>query len=101
MKRSTERILTTHTGSLPRPPDLTAALARRDRGARVDGELDALIRAGVMDVVHGQVNAGITVVNDGEASKIRYSTYVKERLDGFGGQSGPGVPSPDCDEFPD
>ena len=101
MKRSTERILTTHTGSLPRPPALTAALARRDRGEHLDGELDPLVRAGVMDVVQRQVDAGITVVNDGEASKIRYSTYVKERLDGFGGQSGPGAPSPDRDEFPD
>ncbi len=101
MKRSTERILTTHTGSLPRPPTLTDALARRERGERLDGELDALIRSGVIDVVHRQVDAGITVVNDGEAGKIRYATYVKERLDGFGGQNGHGVPSPDRDEFAD
>ena len=48
-----------------------------------------------------QAEAGVCVVNDGEASKIRYSTYVKERLDGFGGQSGPGDPHPDAAEFPD
>ncbi|CAN5759786.1 cobalamin-independent methionine synthase II family protein [soil metagenome] len=101
MKRSTERILTTHTGSLPRSPALTAALERRDRGERGTGELAVLIRDGVADVVRRQVEAGVSVVNDGEASKIRYSTYVKERLDGFGGESGPGDPHPDADEFPD
>ncbi|MDQ3656679.1 MAG: cobalamin-independent methionine synthase II family protein [Chloroflexota bacterium] len=101
MKRSTDRILTTHTGSLPRSPELTAALERRDRGERENGELAALVREGVMDVVRRQAEAGVTIANDGEASKIRYSTYVKERLDGFGGQSGPGDPHPDAEEFPD
>lgn len=101
MKRSTERILTTHTGSLPRPPALTAARERRDRGEGADGELDALVYAAVIDVVRRRAETGVTVVNDGEASKIRYSTYVKERLDGFGGQSAPPPPSADADEFPD
>lgn len=101
MKLSTERILTTHTGSLPRSPALTAALERRDRGERENGELATLVRNGVMDVVRRQVEAGVTVVNDGEASKIRYATYVKERLDGFGGESGPRDSHPDAEEFPD
>ncbi|HYH12442.1 MAG TPA: cobalamin-independent methionine synthase II family protein [Thermomicrobiales bacterium] len=101
MQRSTERILVTHTGSLPRSPELTAALAQRDRGEQVNGDLPAMIREGVRDIVARQVEAGITVVNDGEASKIRYATYVKERLDGFGGQSESHEPDPYAEEFPD
>ena len=101
MKRSTEHILTTHTGSLPRPPELLAALQRRDRGeADVEG-LDEQIRAAVAEVVRRQAEAGVSVVNDGEEGKIGYATYVKERLDGFGGEAGmAGLPA-DMAEFPD
>ena len=101
MKRSTEHILTTHTGSLPRPPELLAALQLRDRSeARVEG-LDEQIRAAVADVVRRQVEAGVSVVNDGEEGKIGYATYVKERLDGFGGEAGmAGLPA-DMAEFPE
>jgi 5-methyltetrahydropteroyltriglutamate--homocysteine methyltransferase len=101
MKLSTERILTTHAGSLPRPPALTAALERRDRGERANGELDRQIREAVVDVVRRQAEAGVSVVSDGEASKIGYSTYVKERLEGFGGRSQPGPPPADFEEFPE
>ena len=101
MKRSTEHILTTHTGSLPRPPELTAALQRRDRGEGEDDGLDARIRDAVADIVRRQADAGVTVVNDGEAGKIGYSTYVKERLEGFGGEGGmEGMPA-DLAEFPE
>jgi len=101
VKRSTEHILTTHTGSLPRPPELTAALQRRDRGEGEDGGLDAQIRDAVADIVRRQADAGVTVVNDGEAGKIGYSTYVKERLEGFGGTGGlSGMPA-DMVEFPE
>ena len=101
MKRSTEHILTTHTGSLPRPPELTEALQRRDRGEGVDDGLDAQIRDAVADIVRRQADAGVTVVNDGEAGKIGYSTYVKERLEGFGGTGGlTGMPA-DMVEFPE
>jgi 5-methyltetrahydropteroyltriglutamate--homocysteine methyltransferase len=101
VKRSSEHILTTHTGSLPRPPELLAALQRRDRGeADVEG-LDEQIRGAVADVVGRQVEAGVSVVNDGEEGKIGYATYVKERLDGFGGEAGmAGLPA-DMAEFPD
>jgi 5-methyltetrahydropteroyltriglutamate--homocysteine methyltransferase len=101
MKRSTEHILTTHTGSLPRPSGLMEALQRRDRG-EIDGSaLEDQVRDAVDDVVHRQADAGVSVVNDGEASKIGYSTYVKERLEGFGGQGGlAGMPS-DLTEFPE
>ena len=88
MKRSTERILTTHTGSLPRPRDLTAMLEALDAGAAPDpATLDARVRASVADVVRRQVEAGVDIVNDGEQGKVGYSTYVRHRLTGFGGQS--------------
>ena len=101
VKRSTDHILTTHTGSLPRPPELLSSLQRRDRGeADVEG-LDDQIRAAVADVVRRQAEAGVSVVNDGEEGKIGYATYVKERLDGFGGEAGmAGLPA-DMAEFPD
>ncbi len=101
MKRSTEHVLTTHTGSLPRPSELLEALQRRDRGESNGAALGDQVRAAVQEVVGRQARAGVTVVNDGEASKIGYSTYVKERLNGFGGEGGmSGVPT-DLAEFPD
>ena len=101
MKRSTEHILTTHTGSLPRPPELLDALQSRDRGKGDGKRLDEQVRAAVADVVRRQADAGVSVVNDGEAGKIGYATYVKERLDGFGGEAGmAGLPA-DMADFPD
>ena len=101
MKRSTERILTTHTGSLPRPQDLTMALLLRDRAGEPGADLPDRIRRAVADVVRRQVDAGVAVVNDGEASKITYSTYVKERLEGFGSGSRGAAEDPELDEFPE
>ncbi|MBV8991313.1 MAG: cobalamin-independent methionine synthase II family protein [Solirubrobacterales bacterium] len=101
MKRSSEHILSTHTGSLPRPPALVEALQRRDHGQSDGSELAEQVRDGVREVVRRQAEAGVSVVNDGEASKIGYSTYVKERLSGFGGEGGlAGMPT-DLAEFPD
>ena len=101
MKRSNESILTTHTGSLPRPPELLAALQRLDRGEADVKGLEEQIRAAVADVVRRQSEAGVNVVNDGEEGKIGYATYVKERLEGFGGEAGmAGLPA-DMAEFPD
>jgi 5-methyltetrahydropteroyltriglutamate--homocysteine methyltransferase len=88
MQRSTERILTTHTGSLPRPSDLTATLEAMDAGTMPDSEaFDARVRRAVADVVRQQVEAGVDIVNDGEQGKVGYSTYVRYRLTGFDGQS--------------
>jgi 5-methyltetrahydropteroyltriglutamate--homocysteine methyltransferase len=102
MKRSTEQILTTHTGSLPRPAELLRELLRRDRGEAVDeAALAEQVRAAVADSVRRQTAAGIAVVNDGEAGKIGYSTYVTERLEGFGGEADPPGPPTDMLEFPD
>ena len=84
MQRSVERILTTHTGSLPRPDDLTDLLLARDRREPYDaGALEARARTAVADIVRRQVAAGVDVVNDGEQSKASYATYGKDRLSGF------------------
>src|SRR6266850_1366760 len=101
MKRSTERILTTHTGSLPRPPDLAAMLEALDGGGAFDqAAFEARVRRAVAEIVRRQVETGVDVVNDGEQGKVGYSTYVRHRLTGFGGQSA--VPSrADWSDFPE
>jgi 5-methyltetrahydropteroyltriglutamate--homocysteine methyltransferase len=86
MKRSTERFLTTHTGSLPRPDDLVRVMYAREEDVPVEpAALAARVRSAVAEVVGKQVAAGIDTVNDGEMSKPSYATYVKDRLAGFGG----------------
>ena len=86
MKRSAERFLTTHTGSLPRPDDLVRMMYAKEGGVPVERmALAARVRAAVAEVVEKQVAAGIDLVNDGEMSKPSYATYIKDRLDGFGG----------------
>jgi 5-methyltetrahydropteroyltriglutamate--homocysteine methyltransferase len=90
VKRSTERFLTTHTGSLPRPEDLIRTMFAKEEGVPVDAAaLAARIRAAVVEVVRKQTEAGIDVVDDGEMSKPSYATYPKDRLTGFGGASHP------------
>src|SRR5215831_10845944 len=90
MNRSTERFLTTHTGSLPRPDDLVQMMFAKEEGLPVDAAaLRARIRSAVARVVESQVDAGIDIVNDGEMSKPSYATYIKDRLGGFGGESRP------------
>ncbi|PYM83997.1 MAG: methionine synthase [Candidatus Rokuibacteriota bacterium] len=88
MKRSEQRILTTHTGSLPRPPALRDLLVRQDRGEAIDAA--ALAReaeAAVGHVVARQLEAGIDVGNDGEQPRVGFSTYPARRMRGFGGAS--------------
>jgi 5-methyltetrahydropteroyltriglutamate--homocysteine methyltransferase len=88
MRTSTERFLTTHTGSLPRPPALVRTMFAKEEGVPVDAAaLDAAVCEAVRFTVAQQVDAGVDIVNDGEASKPSYATYVKDRLDGFGGES--------------
>src|ERR1041385_8746302 len=88
MRRSTDRILTTHAGSLPRPDDLIRMMFAREEGVPVDpAALGRRIRTAVAEVVGKQTAAGIDVVNDGEFSKPSYATYVKDRLSGFDGAS--------------
>jgi 5-methyltetrahydropteroyltriglutamate--homocysteine methyltransferase len=94
------RIQTTHTGSLPRPPELLSLLIAHEQGAADSAALEAAIATAVVDIVARQVAAGIDVPNDGEMSKIAYATYVKERLSGFDGESSPITPG-DLLDFPE
>jgi 5-methyltetrahydropteroyltriglutamate--homocysteine methyltransferase len=90
MRRSRDRILTTHTGSLPRPADLVQMMFAKEEGQAVDRTaLATRVRTAVADIVRQQVAAGIDILNDGEVSKPSYATYVKDRLTGFGGRSHP------------
>jgi 5-methyltetrahydropteroyltriglutamate--homocysteine methyltransferase len=87
------RILTTHVGSLPRPPELLDLLLKKARGETIDHQaFDVAVTAAVLDVVARQKAAGIDVPSDGEMSKISYATYVAERLTGFSGDSPRRVP---------
>src|SRR6266851_2936762 len=84
MKLSTDRILTTHVGSLPRPPDLLAFLeARESGGAFEQAAFDTCLAASVREIVQKQVAAGIDSVCDGELGKISYTFYVRYRLSGI------------------
>src|SRR5436190_23942402 len=95
MKRSEERFLTTHTGSLPRPEDLIRMMFAKEEDVPVEpAALAARIREAVADVIKRQSAAGIDIVNDGEMSKPSYATYIKDRLNGFDGESQP-PPYPD------
>src|SRR6266446_4790769 len=88
MKGSTERFLTTHTGSLPRPDDLIRMMFAKEEGLPIErAPLEARIRSAVAEVVRKQAEAGIDVVDDGEVSKPSYATYPKDRLAGFEGAS--------------
>ena len=88
MKTSTERILTTHVGSLPRPDELVELMFAKAEGETVDAALlERKTRDAVIEVVAHQREVGIDVVSDGEMSKPSYATYVTERLTGFGGTS--------------
>lgn len=87
MKRSTSRILTTHTGSLPRSPDLQELLRQREELRDFDiSRFHASVRDAVGQIVSRQQDTGIDVVNDGEQGRSQYATYVKERLTGFEGE---------------
>jgi 5-methyltetrahydropteroyltriglutamate--homocysteine methyltransferase len=81
-------IATTHVGSLPRGPELTPLLLARDAGEAYDAvAFDTLVQSAVDAAVAAQVAAGVTIVSDGELGKVGYSTYIIERLEGFGGNS--------------
>jgi 5-methyltetrahydropteroyltriglutamate--homocysteine methyltransferase len=101
MKRSSERILTTHTGSLPRSPQVVELLLAEQRqpGSQT-AALEAAVASAVADVVRKQVECGLDVINDGEQGRVDYTSYVKDRLTGFDGPSSPplGTGEP---EFPE
>jgi 5-methyltetrahydropteroyltriglutamate--homocysteine methyltransferase len=101
MKRSTDRILTTHTGSLPRTAKVVELLLaeQKTRGAR-KAELDAAVREAIAHVVAGQIECGIDIVNDGEQGRTDYTVHVLDRLAGFDGESTPPLGTGDP-EFPE
>jgi 5-methyltetrahydropteroyltriglutamate--homocysteine methyltransferase len=100
MIRSTDRFLTTHTGSLPRPDDLIRMMYAKEEGVPVDrAALGTRVREAVAEIVKKQADAGIDLINDGELSKPSYATYVKDRLAGFGGTGNTFVYQ-DLDDFP-
>src|SRR3569833_3747174 len=87
MQRSTDRFLTTHTGSLPRPDDLIRVMYAKEEGVPVAPQaLNSQIKAAVAEIVRKQAAAGVDLVYDGEMSKPSYATYVKARLAGFAGR---------------
>ncbi|WIM10460.1 cobalamin-independent methionine synthase II family protein [Enhydrobacter sp.] len=88
MRRSEDRILTTHVGSLPRHPALADRLIREEAGEAVDrAELHRLAESAVRHVVERQVACGVDVINDGEQPRVGFQTYVAQRMKGFGGES--------------
>ncbi len=100
MRRSSERILTTHVGSLPRSQAVTDVLFGREKGEIKDPRAAAVvISEAVVEVVRRQVETGIDVVSDGESNKISYATYIADRFAGFGGDT-PREPGQDLVEFP-
>ena len=101
MPTSSDRILTTHVGSLPRSARVVECLRRKEDGQPQDpAAFEAAIREGVDEVVARQLAIGIDIVSDGETSKIGYATYIKDRLSGFGGHY-PRPPHRDLAPHPD
>jgi 5-methyltetrahydropteroyltriglutamate--homocysteine methyltransferase len=87
MKRSSERILTTHTGSLPREGEIAELLVEREKGEAVDSaRLEEVSRDAVGACVDRQLATGLDIINDGEQSKPSYATYIIDRLSGFDGE---------------
>src|SRR5277367_1127398 len=86
MRHSRDHILTTHVGSLPRSQQLCDKLLARDRGEEA-AEYDRVVADAVRDVVARQRETGLDVPSDGEQSKVSYSTYMMDRLTGFGGDN--------------
>src|SRR5262245_31802889 len=100
MQRSVDRILTTHAGSLPRPPDLTRMMWDLIDEKPVDEKhLQARVRQAVTDVVARQREAGIDILSDGEMSKVGFSNYVMQRYSGFANRTQ--FVAADLGDFPD
>ena len=94
------KIKTTHVGSLPRSKELSELLFKKDKKELFDkSQLDKIIEDNVNKIVKKQIDIGIDVISDGEMSKISYATYVKDRIQGFSGESERKAPK-DLDDFP-
>ena len=100
MKYSTQRILTTHVGSLPRPENVTELIFAKEREEEFDqSDFNETIADAVKNTVARQIDCGVDIVSDGEMSKISYATYIKERISGFEGDT-PRSPPQDLLDFP-
>ena len=94
------KIKTTHVGSLPRSNELSDLLFKKDKKEKIDiNNFDEIVKRDVKKIVEKQINLGIDFISDGEMSKISYATYVKDRIDGFSGESERKAPQ-DLDDFP-
>ena len=95
------KILTTHVGSLPRSKQLSEYLFAKDKGEKIDNEkFENILISNVDQIVKRQLEVGIDFISDGEMSKISYATYIKDRIDGFSGESERRAPA-DLDDFPE
>src|SRR5579859_7642850 len=106
MQRSTERILSTHVGSLARPHDLLEVMREKEHGRPYDAaRFTEMVTEAVRDVVRRQAGAGVDVVTDGEQGKVSFLTYVKDRLSGFDAVEGEPLLPPswrkEMDDFPE
>lgn len=100
MMKSTDRILTTHVGSLPRPKDVTDLVFAKEAGVPIDAAgFDAVISTATDMILQRQRDIGIDIPSDGEMSKISYATYIKDRLTGFDGDAARNPPA-DLEQFP-
>jgi len=94
------KIKTTHVGSLPRSKDLSELLFKKDKKENINLDLfDQIVKRDVKNIVKKQIDIGIDSISDGEMSKISYATYVKDRIDGFSGESERKAPK-DLDDYP-
>ena len=95
-----QKINTTHVGSLPRSNELSDLLFKKDKKEKIDlVNFDSVVKKDVKRIVKKQIDLGIDFISDGEMSKISYATYVKDRIDGFSGESDRKAPK-DLDDFP-
>lgn len=102
MKQSTERILTTHVGSMPRPQYVVDQLFAQDKGEAYDpNEFDKVMTRAVAEIAQKQVGAGVDIISDGEMSKISYATYIRHRLTGFEIAEVPRATPSDLDDYPE
>lgn len=100
MMKSTDRILTTHVGSLPRPKDVTDLVFAKEADVPIDAAgFDGVISAATDMILQRQRDIGIAIPSDGEMSKISYATYIKDRLTGFDGDAARNPPA-DLEQFP-
>ena len=94
------KIKTTHVGSLPRSKDLSEILFKKDSNKQFDvNRFNEIVKRDVENIVKKQIDLGLDFISDGEMSKISYATYVKDRIDGFSGESERKAPK-DLDDFP-